>query len=148
MPNGQFHQKNQKKRRYGVKIKNPLRLPVVAHIKSETGAIRGGAVNGKETSRTIGPGEEIFVATKGFCELDIGLVIIKYDEVGNTVSLGRADGQQVDHRNANGNPGKEIPKIPTRVTEEKKRKPAEDEEVEIRSLGDMLKDRAKEEVKV
>jgi len=148
MPNGAYHQRNQKKRRYGVKVKNPLKLPVIAHIKSETGAIRGGAMNGKESRRQIGPGDEIFVATKGSCELDIDIHIIRYDETGMTQMLGRGDAAHVDHRNAMGMPGKKAPQAPSRVTEEKKREPAEEEPVEIRSLGDMLKDRAKEEVTV
>lgn len=148
MPNGAYHQRNQKKRRYGVKIKNPLRLPVFAIIKSETGAIRSGAMNGKETTRNIGPGDEIFVATKGSCELDIFIGIFRYDETGMTNKLGNGDAVHVDHRDAMGMPGKKAPLAPTRVTEKKKSEPVQEEPVEIRSLGDMLKDRAKEEVTV
>lgn len=148
MPNGQFHEKNQKKRRYGVKIKNPLRLPVFAIIRSKTGAIRSGAMNGKETTRQIGPGEEIFVATKGSCELDIDIGIIRYDETGMTKKLGNGDAIHVDHRDPRGKQGKPGVRVPTRITEEKKREPAEDERVEIPSLGDRFRDLEKEVVKV
>lgn len=155
MSNGQFHQKNQKKRRYGVKIKNPLRLPVVARITCETGAIRSGAMDGKETTRTIGPGEEIFVSTKGSCELDIKFSVIRYDEVGNTTRLGEAGGSHVAHHDPMGKKGKpstgtrgEVPKMPTRETEEKKEEPAQDEEVRITTLGDRFRDLEREGVKV
>ncbi|MBA7610515.1 hypothetical protein ES703_17723 [subsurface metagenome] len=148
MSNGQFHQKNQKKRRYGVKIKNPLRLPVNAIIRCKTGAIRSGAMNGTETTRTIGPRGEIFVSTKGACELDIDIGIIRYDETGRTKMLGNGDAVHVDHRDPMGKQMKPGARVPTRVTEEKKRVPALEEEVEIPSLGDMMREFDKEGVKV
>jgi len=254
-------------RRYGVKIRNPLRLPVVARVRSETGAIRMGAMNGKETRREIGPGGEIFVATKGSCDLDVSIGIVRYEYDGMTKYLGEADFRCIDHRDAKGGTSKKAPlitpveftstvdvdttsksvpittwqvdhlregkllnvaidiqpmepltkgkawviirdavgdkwvdltpvkltesttldfkrettvppghkvvivgrstggitrftgvitgeempaiaRVPTRVTKEKKRKPVQEEEVEIHSLGDLLRDRAREEVAV
>ena len=110
---------------------------MVAHIKCKSGALRPGAVDGTETTRTIGPNEEIFVSTKGSCDLDIDFRIIKYDEVGNTVVLGKADGAMVGH---------EGPGISPPMTPRRRRSPAvhKDEPVEIRPLSDMLNDRAKE----
>ena len=84
MANGKYHGKG----KFGIKITNPLTLVVSVVIKSPTGALHTG--DGKETWRTIKPGETLFIPTKGKCEVDINPSIVRYDEVGNTVKLGDA----------------------------------------------------------
>lgn len=82
MANGQFHGK----RKTGLKITNPLTLPVSVRIKSPTGALHTG--DGKETWRTIKPGEILYIPTKGKCEVDITVHVIRYNELGDPVKLG------------------------------------------------------------
>lgn len=84
MANGQFHGK----RKFGVKITNPLPLTVSVRIKCPTGALHTG--DGKETWRTIKPGETLYIPTKGRCEVDIDPSIVRYDAVGNTDKVGDA----------------------------------------------------------
>jgi len=73
------------KSRTGLKITNPLSRAVRVRIKSATGALHTG--DGKETWRTIKPGETLYIPTKGKCELDITVQIIRYNEVGDPVKL-------------------------------------------------------------
>jgi len=82
MANGKFHGK----RKTGIKITNPLTLPVSVRIHSPTGALHTG--DGKDTWRTIKPGETLSIPTKGRAEVDIDVHIIRYDEVGNPNMLG------------------------------------------------------------
>lgn len=138
--------KKRQKRKYGVKIRNPLKLPVSAWIRCKSGALRPGAMDGTETIREIRPGEEIFISTKGSCELDIDFRIIRYDEVGNSSIVGHGDGKLVGHTDPFGRDSFPASKKRSPAVPGEKKKPAEDEVVEIRPLGDMLKDHAKEEV--
>ncbi|MBA7693409.1 hypothetical protein ES703_101991 [subsurface metagenome] len=89
MANGKFHGK----RKTGIKITNPLTLPVSVRIKSPTGALHTG--DGKETWRTIKPSETLYIPTKGRCEVDIKPSIVRYDEVGTPIKLGDAEFQHV-----------------------------------------------------
>ena len=89
MANGKFHGK----RKFGIKITNPLPLAVSVRIKSPTGALHTG--DGKETWRTIKPGETLYIPTKGRCEVDIDPAVIRYDEVGSLIKLGDAGFQPV-----------------------------------------------------
>jgi len=82
MANGQYHGRM----KTGIKITNPLSLPVFVRVKCPTGALRIG--DGKETWRTVKPGETLYIPTKGKCELDITVDIIQYNKVGDTVKLG------------------------------------------------------------
>jgi len=82
MANGQFHGRV----KTGIKITNPLTLPVSVRIKSPTGALRMG--DGKETWRTVKPGETLYIPTKGKCEVDIQVHVIRFDELGDPVKLG------------------------------------------------------------
>ncbi len=82
MANGQYHGK----RKFGIKITNPLPLAVSVIIKCPTGALHTG--DGKETWRTIKPGQEIYIPTKGRAEVDIDVHIIRYDELGNQKKVG------------------------------------------------------------
>jgi|GEM_PF-5561417 len=70
----------------GLKITNPLSRAVRVRINSATGALHIG--DGKETWRTIKPGETLYIPTKGKCELDITVHIVRYNEVGDPVQLG------------------------------------------------------------
>jgi len=70
----------------GLKITNPLSRAVRLRITSPTGALHTG--DGKETWRTIKPGETLNIPTKGKCELDITVHIVRYNEVGDPVKLG------------------------------------------------------------
>ncbi len=81
---------------WGVKIKNPLPLMVRVKIRSETGALRNG--DGKETWQTIPPGEELYLSTKGQCELDITTTIIRFDPAGKQIEVGPAELRQTHHR--------------------------------------------------
>lgn len=127
MANGKFHGK----RKTGVKITNPLPLPVSVIIKSPTGALHTG--DGKETWRTIKPGETLYIPTKGRAEVDIDVGIMRYDPVGNSSKIGDGSWEHVATKRA----------LPQQI----KRK--EPEEPPLRSLGDMIEEmRKREEVKV
>jgi hypothetical protein len=80
----------------GIKIKNPLSLPVRVVIKSDTGALRTG--DGTETWRKIDAGAEINISLKGQCELDITATVLKYRPDGNEERLGEVDLRHVHHR--------------------------------------------------
>lgn len=136
--------KKRRKRKYGVKIRNPLKLPVSAWIRCKSGALRPGAMDGTETTREIRPGEEVFIATKGSCELEIDLRIIRYDEVGNTVIVGMGDGRLVGHTDPFGGDSPPAPRKHSPADPGDDGNSDEDEVVEIRPLGDMLEDHAKE----
>ncbi len=86
----------QGKRGWGVKIKNPLPLMVRVNIRCETGALRIG--DGKETWRTIPPGEELYLSTKGQCELDITTTIVRFDPAGKQIEVGPAELRQTHHQ--------------------------------------------------
>jgi len=86
----------QGKRGWGVKIKNPLPLMVRVKIRCETGALRTG--DGKDTWRTIPPGEELYLSTKGQCELDITTTIIRFDPAGKENEVGPAELRQTHHQ--------------------------------------------------
>ena len=104
MANGQFHGKI----KTGIKITNPLSLSVSVRIKSPTDALRTG--DGQETWRTIKPGETLYIPTTGKCELDITVLVLRYNELGDSVKLGDGGLQPVaqpagaNHR-ANSKPG-------------------------------------------
>ena len=134
MANGQFHGRL----KTGVRITNPLSLPAHLRIKSLTGALRTG--DGKETWRTIKPGETLYIPTKGRAEIDIDVSIIRYDEVGNPKKVGDGGFRPVQQLAS----GK---KAAPQAGPVKKRK--EPEEPDLRSLGDMIDEmRKKEEVRV
>ena len=84
MANGQYHGKKS----FGVKITNPLPLAVSVRVHSPTGALHSG--DGKDTWRTIKPGETLYIPTKGRCEVDIDTSIVRYDAVGSPIKLGDA----------------------------------------------------------
>jgi len=140
--NGQYHGRI----KTGIKITNPLPLPVSVRIKSPTGALRTG--DGKETWRTVKPGETLYVPTKGKCEVDITVHIIRYNEVGDSVKVGDGGLQPVALPTGTAVPAGKVTKPePKRIPIKKPRK--EPEEPELRSLGDMIEDMKKrEEVKV
>jgi len=120
----------------GIKITNPLSMPVSVIIKCPTGALRWG--NGKETCRIVKPGETLDIPTKGKCEVDITVHIIRYNEVGDKVKIG--DGA-LCIRLPNPKP------VPERAPEPEDVK--ETEEAPLRSLGEMIEDmKNREEVKV
>jgi len=102
MANGQYHGK----RKYGIKITNPLPLAVSVIIKSPTGALHMG--DGEETWRTIKPGETLYIPTKGRCEVDIDPKVVRYDHVGSPIKLGDAGIQPVQ-KVASGK--KPVPKV-------------------------------------
>ncbi|KKN58162.1 hypothetical protein LCGC14_0555030 [marine sediment metagenome] len=83
-------------RGWGIKIKNPLPLTVRVKIQCETGALRTG--DGKGTWRTIPPGEELYLSTKGQCELDITTTILKFDPAGKENEVGPAELRQTHHQ--------------------------------------------------
>lgn len=89
MANGQFHGK----RKTGIKITNPLTLPVSVKINCPTGALHTG--DGKDTWRTIRPGETLSIPTKGRTEVDIDVHIIRYDELGNQKKVGDGGWQPI-----------------------------------------------------
>jgi len=104
MANGQYHGRI----KTGIKITNPLSLPVSVRIKCPTGALRTG--DGKETWRTVKPGETLYIPTKGKCEVDITVHIIRYNEVGDSDKLGDGGLQPVAQpagtkQRANSQPG-------------------------------------------
>lgn len=141
MANGAYHGK----KKHGVNIKNPLALPVQVRVKSETGALRTG--DGKETWRIIRPGDTIYIPLKGSAEIDVEVHIIRYDETGRENRVGKASWEHTGHKASTG--GKDVPArpVPDHVTEETgEKEPVE--EVEIRSLGEMIEDMKKEEVPV
>jgi len=70
----------------GIKITNPLTLPVQVQMISETGALRIGT--NYAASRIIKPGETLTIGTKGKAEVDINVNILRYDEVGTPINLG------------------------------------------------------------
>lgn len=89
MANGQYHGK----KKFGIKITNPLPLAVSVRIHSPTGALHTG--DGKDTWRTIKPGETLSIPTKGRCEVDIDPAVVRYDEVGSPIKLGDAEFRHV-----------------------------------------------------
>jgi len=78
MPNGQFHGKH---RGTGIRIKNPLTLSVWVRI-----------TDGQQfdLTRTIRPGQEVYVSLPHTGDYDIRPQILKYDETGQSVVLGDA----------------------------------------------------------
>jgi len=70
----------------GIKITNPLSLPVQVKLISKTGALLIGV--GHAASRIIKPGETLTVGTKGKCVVDINVTIIRYDKTGNYQKAG------------------------------------------------------------
>ena len=142
MANGQYHGRI----KTGIKITNPLSLPVSVRIKCPTGALRTG--DGKETWRTVKPGETLYVPTKGKCEVDITVHVIRFNEVGDPVKLGDGGLQPVVLPTGTAVPASKVPKRMPKPTPVKKPE-KEPEEPELRSLGDMIDDMKKrEEVKV
>ena len=131
--NGQYHGK----RKFGIKITNPLTLAVSVIIKSPTGSLHTG--DGKETWRTIKPGETLYIPTKGRCEVDINPAVVRYDEVGSPIKLGDAGFRSVL--------AKKTPKTPPEHVPERKKR-IEPEELPLLSLGEMIEEMRKEEVKV
>jgi len=140
MANGAYHGR----KKHGVNIKNPLKLPVRVKVKSATGALRTGT--GKETWRTIRPGETIYISLKGSAEIDVEAEVIRYDETGQEHKVGDAQWEHTDHKPSTGAKAILARPVPERVTEEK----AEKELVEepIRSLGDMIEELEKQEAQV
>ena len=123
-------------RKFGVEITNPLPLAVQVRITCPTGALRTG--DGKVTSREIKPGETLYIPTKGKCEVNIYLSVLRYGEDGRAVVVGDV--------------GFELVKKPVSALEEAPRtekKRVEPEEPALRSLAEMMEEMEKrEEVKV
>ena len=141
MPNGQYHGK----KKFGIKITNPLPLAVSVRIKCPTGALHTG--DGKETWRTIKPGETLNIPTKGRAEVDVIVHIIRYDELGNPKKIGDGGFRPVQQPASGKKAAPLLKKLPKRRVEPSQGK--QPEEPELRSLGDMIEEmRKKEEVKV
>ena len=149
MANGAYHGR----KKHGVNIKNPLSLSVQVRVKSATGALRQG--DGKETWRTIRPGCTIYIPLKGSAEIDIEVYIVRYDEAGQETRVGLAEWEHTEHKSSTG--GTTVPERPVPgvappghefATEEDLQEEPVEEEVAIRSLGEMMEDMKKEEVPV
>lgn len=147
MANGAYHGR----KKHGININNPLSLPVQVRVKSETGALRTG--DGKETWRTIRPGCTVYLALKGSAEVDITVYIVRYDQTGQEHRVGPAEFEHTEHKSSTSGttvPVKEVPGVAPPGHEfatDGGEIPVE-EEVAIRSLGEMMEDMKKEEVAV
>lgn len=149
MANGAYHGR----KKHGINIKNPLALPVQVILKSETGCLRNG--DGKESWRTIRPGETIYVGLKGSCEVDIQVYILRFDETGQSSKVGETEFEHTEHKSSTSGttvPVKPVPGVAPPghefVDEEKAEEEPAEKEVAIRSLGEMMEDMKKEEVAV
>lgn len=128
----------------GIKITNPLRLPVRVRLISKTGALHIGTHYA--ASRNIMPNETLTVNTKGKCDVDIKVEILRFDETGRANKVG--DGGFIK-KSSGPLVGKESePRTEEVKAEPKVKKREESEEPELRSLGDMIEELRKQEEEV
>ena len=83
MPNGQFHGKTKGP---AIRIKNPLSLSVWVHIKDSQGFY---------ITRTLKPGQEIYVSLPHPGDYDVEPKILQYDQTGQSKELGAGGWQPV-----------------------------------------------------
>jgi len=95
MPNGQYHGK---RKGHGIRIKNPLSLSVWVLIKDGQGF---------DITRTLRPGQEIYVTVPHLGDYDVETRILRYDQTGQIKVLGEASWQSTQTVAAN---PKSVPK--------------------------------------
>lgn len=126
-----------KGRKYGVSIRNPLDMPVMVDIRCETGAMMIG--NRHVASRILKPGSTLWIDTRGRCELDIYVKLIKYDPAGKVVVIGDGGFEVTEHKPPLDNIV-EKPSGKVRKTATVEEEPKPETEAKIRSLADMMRE--------